>query len=167
MKKSKSSTKLYLKVVKKLMFLKILFQITAMTTIRLPGRTVLARLEDRAYEITEGQLVMMHGTRGGNLILGAFEKYEEFEEFHRSVTPRVRLKPAYSLRPCQLFGGIWVPIVEYRNGRYFDSLAVSHIKEMYVGKDEIVHALHNMEGFEGHAEWVSRLEEPYRRSQRF
>lgn len=83
-----------------------------------------------------------------------FDKHKQF----------IVIKPQYTIRKAKKLGGVDLAFLEDPKigGRY---MIGSYIREIYGGQNEIVKQLRSWQGFEPHAEWISRLEKPYVREE--
>lgn len=134
-----------------------------MAKIIIPGRKIVS--EGLEIELVEDELILLVNAgmfRNGEIISVYFGVFKGMEEFNgaRTYPDKIRIKPQFTMKKSERFGGDYARILE--NSKYGGRYDVSaFIRQIYSGQEQIVQALKSWPGFEGHAEWVSKLRKPY------
>lgn len=136
-----------------------------MAKIVIPGYQRIVTTPPREFQITKGELVMiLTGRQTEDFRLGVFRKFLPKPAGSREL-PAIVLDKAFTLGPCETLGGIIVPEISLIKAHPGEELtySVRPCMELYLGKERIIKALERKPLYEGHADWISRLEKPYLR----
>ena len=128
----------------------------------------------REVDINSGELIMLVSDRNisetgelssaaicvfDNVVFG--ERRGGRRRKNRIKGPFIDVRNVFYLYPSKQLGGIGLPII--KSYRLEHQYKLSWIKDLYVGRDQIVEKLRSSPGFEPHADLISRTEKPYLR----
>lgn len=130
-----------------------------MAKVIIPG---VPAVPNREFDANEGDLALfaydpqIKAGEINSLTLGVFQGFRE---------RAMKISSPFILEGCEQLGGINICIVRTPIYRAIESdfIINAHLRVLEFGQERVADYLKKLNGFEAHAEWVSRLTKPYLR----